>query len=224
MPAVRSLYDILNVSPEAEPVVIEAAYKALMKRYHPDQADETAPVSKDVAEINKAFAVLKDPAKRSEYDHRLWTKQQSIRLAELQALEPRRPARLFGATGWALAIILGGVVAVMTMARDFNPPVPTAVRAAAAVEQSKRVAPERAAAIKAAAAEEKVDYPSAELILARARKDVSPARRPVAAPLAARAPKAAAQRRERPPVRRAPSKPREPAAKSDFLEREGYIY
>ena len=72
MPNLRSLYDVLNVAPEAEPVVVEAAYKALIKKYHPDQAVE-APVSKDATQINEAFAVLKDPVKRADYDHRLWT-------------------------------------------------------------------------------------------------------------------------------------------------------
>ena len=39
----RSLYDVLNVAPEAEPVVIDAAYKALIKKYHPDQAADERP-------------------------------------------------------------------------------------------------------------------------------------------------------------------------------------
>lgn len=30
-------YSILGVAPEAEPEVVEAAYRALMKKYHPDR-------------------------------------------------------------------------------------------------------------------------------------------------------------------------------------------
>src|SRR5918997_569160 len=105
MPAPRSLYDVLNVAPEAEPVVVEAAYKALIKKYHPDQALE-APVSKDAAEINEAFAVLKDPGRRADYDHRLWTKQQALRLAELQAAARARRPRFAALGGWVLAGVL----------------------------------------------------------------------------------------------------------------------
>lgn len=60
-------YAILGVSPEAEAVVIRAAYRALIRRYHPDtnpdpQAQEKA------REITAAFKVLSDPERRAEYD------------------------------------------------------------------------------------------------------------------------------------------------------------
>ena len=62
-------YSILGVSPAAEDVVIRAAYRALIRHYHPDtnpdpQAQEKA------REITAAFAVLRDPAARAEYDSR----------------------------------------------------------------------------------------------------------------------------------------------------------
>ncbi|MET1112379.1 MAG: DnaJ domain-containing protein, partial [Allosphingosinicella sp.] len=100
----RSLYDVLNVAPEAEPVVVEAAYKALIKKYHPDQAVEAR--SRDATAINEAFAVLKDPAKRADYDHRLWTKQQAIRLAEAQVASAGRPPRFVAVSGWLIAGLL----------------------------------------------------------------------------------------------------------------------
>ena len=36
MSSLRTPYQVLNVTPDAEGVVIEAAYKALIKKYHPD--------------------------------------------------------------------------------------------------------------------------------------------------------------------------------------------
>src|SRR3712207_1717868 len=101
----RSLYDVLNVAPEAEPVVIEAAYKALIKKYHPDQAAEP-PFWRGAAAINGAFPILKDPAKRADYDHRLWTKQQALRLAGLQATSVGRPPRFVAVSGWLIAGLL----------------------------------------------------------------------------------------------------------------------
>src|SRR5688500_14266221 len=121
MPTLRSLYDVLNVAPEAEPVVVEAAYKALIKKYHPDQAVE-APVSKDATAINEAFAVLKDPAKRADYDHRLWAKQQAIRLAEAQVASAGRPPRFVAVSGWLIAGLLGCALAAVAMGRSFAPP------------------------------------------------------------------------------------------------------
>jgi curved DNA-binding protein CbpA len=65
----KSLYAILNVAPDADPAVVEAAYKALMKKYHPDvHTDNPGTARRLAAEINDAFHILRDPAKRAEYD------------------------------------------------------------------------------------------------------------------------------------------------------------
>jgi curved DNA-binding protein CbpA len=61
-------FQVLNVSEDAEPEVIRAAYKALAKKYHPDCGNfskETA--EKQMALINQAYEVLSDDFKRTEY-------------------------------------------------------------------------------------------------------------------------------------------------------------
>jgi curved DNA-binding protein CbpA len=221
MPSLRSLYDVLNVAPEAEPVVVEAAYKALIKKYHPDQAVET-PVSKDATEINEAFAVLKDPAKRADYDHRLWTKQQAIRLAEAQVASAGRPPRFVAVSGWLIAGLLAAALAAVAMGRTLAPPRMGEVAAAAEVHDAE--APARAAALKAAAAEDAYDrtaMPSGAAVIARVRAEesVRPAAvRPAPAP---RAGSGAPRSRKARPAARARTEPRK---ESDFLERQGYIY
>jgi TonB family protein len=60
-------YEILGISETSEPEVIAAAYKAMMRKYHPDNnkspsADERARL------INEAYDVLKSPLRRREYD------------------------------------------------------------------------------------------------------------------------------------------------------------
>jgi curved DNA-binding protein CbpA len=224
MPFPRSLYDVLNVSSDAEPVVIEAAYKALMKRHHPDHAEGERP-SKDAAAINEAFATLKDPARRSEYDRRLWKKQQQARLAELRALEPRTGgSRLFGWSGWIVAMALGAAFYSLASGR-IAPPVTHAQRAAA---DKARISPEEAAAKRTAAAEQDdyVLHPSSALVVAQARAEAR------AAPVAPRARAAPAEGRsvalirQREARRAAPR--RKPAARTkeeqDFLQRQGGIY
>ena len=62
-------YDILEVSPQAEDIVIRAAYRALAQRYHPDKSSEP----KESAElrmraIQEAYEVLSDPVRRVAYD------------------------------------------------------------------------------------------------------------------------------------------------------------
>ncbi|GEM_PF-2477374 len=69
----ESHYDVLGVSPHAEDVVIEGAYKALLRRYHPDArpgagASEAAVATARVVRINEAYRVLRDKDARARYD------------------------------------------------------------------------------------------------------------------------------------------------------------
>ena len=61
------LYEVLQVSPTADPNVIRAAYKQLALKYHPDVniSSEAAEMMKTV---NLAYEVLGDPNRRREYD------------------------------------------------------------------------------------------------------------------------------------------------------------
>ncbi len=62
-----TLYQVLQVDPAADPDVIEAAFRRLALKYHPDRA--TAPdAAARMRQILEAKAVLTDPAKRRAYD------------------------------------------------------------------------------------------------------------------------------------------------------------
>lgn len=68
-------YQVLGISPEAEDVVIQAAYKAMMMKYHPDRfTGDPLEADRKAKEINAAFETLKDPDKRARYDR---TRQQT---------------------------------------------------------------------------------------------------------------------------------------------------
>jgi curved DNA-binding protein CbpA len=65
-----NLYRILQVDPDADQDVIAAAYRVLAARLHPDR-DITGVHEYRMAELNRAYAVLRDPGRRQEYDERL---------------------------------------------------------------------------------------------------------------------------------------------------------
>jgi len=65
-------YRVLGVIQDAEDIVIKAAYRALAQRYHPDKwAGSPEKATIRMSEINKAFTVLSDQAKRKQYDRNL---------------------------------------------------------------------------------------------------------------------------------------------------------
>ena len=66
----KDFYAILHVLPSADLDVIKAAYKALARKYHPDTfvGDKTK-AGRMMQEINDAYSVISDPAKRKTYDN-----------------------------------------------------------------------------------------------------------------------------------------------------------
>ena len=63
-------YKVLQVDPEAEPDVIEAAYKRLARKYHPD-LNKSPDANQRMKDINIAYEVLGDQERRLEY-HEEW--------------------------------------------------------------------------------------------------------------------------------------------------------
>ena len=66
-------YEILEVSEKASAEVIEKAYKALVKKYHPDlQPNENKQeAEKKIKIINEAYEILSDATKKESYDNKL---------------------------------------------------------------------------------------------------------------------------------------------------------
>src|SRR6476620_3365441 len=63
----RSHYDVLQVSPHANSIVLQAAYRALARSNHPDLSDDPRALQR-MREINDAYDLLSDPRKRAMYD------------------------------------------------------------------------------------------------------------------------------------------------------------
>lgn len=63
-------YRTLQVTRDAEPEVIERAYKALCFKHHPDRVGSRGQVeaTRRMQRINTAYDVLRDPGRRARYD------------------------------------------------------------------------------------------------------------------------------------------------------------
>jgi len=60
-------YKVLQVDPEAEDEVIQAAYRRLAQKYHPDRATGAEAIARMVA-INTAWELIGTPERRAAYD------------------------------------------------------------------------------------------------------------------------------------------------------------
>jgi curved DNA-binding protein CbpA len=77
-------YKVLQVDPEAEDEVVQAAYRRLAQKYHPDVAGPEG--SARMATINAAWELLREPSGRAAYDRE---RRAAAREAERAAAEAR---------------------------------------------------------------------------------------------------------------------------------------
>jgi curved DNA-binding protein CbpA len=97
MPEASDAYRALQVDPSAEPSVIEAAFRALARLYHPDGS---RPDAARMARINAAYRILRDPELRRQYDHTHASTLQPVRMAvDRGPTEERGPMSRRAATG-----------------------------------------------------------------------------------------------------------------------------
>ncbi|MCB0077570.1 MAG: DnaJ domain-containing protein [Anaerolineales bacterium] len=68
----KNYYKLLQVDPEAEHEVIEAAYRRLARKYHPDVSDLDGV---RMQSLNEAWYVLRHPERRAAYNE-IWIDSQ----------------------------------------------------------------------------------------------------------------------------------------------------
>jgi len=109
-------YAILQVHPNAEPEVIDAAYRRLAAKYHPD-VNSSPDATARMQQINEAHRVLSDPARRAAYDaRRAHADAPSVRRSAPRS-DPWRQVRSY--VGWFLALVLLGEVWARVGSRGF---------------------------------------------------------------------------------------------------------
>ena len=64
----RDYYEVLGVDKNADDAAIKKAYRALAKKYHPDNHPGDKEAEMKFKEASEAYAILSDPEKRRQYD------------------------------------------------------------------------------------------------------------------------------------------------------------
>lgn len=64
----RRYYDILEINPQASMKEVKQAYRANLRKYHPDLNPETQESLMLLQEVREAYNCLKDPLKRANYN------------------------------------------------------------------------------------------------------------------------------------------------------------
>ena len=96
-----TLYSVLRVPENASPEEIKQAYRKLVKLWHPDLHPDDMSAEKRMAEINEAYTVLSDPAKKWKYDDDLSRKRSQLRAKQEE--QARREAAAASAAAAAAA-------------------------------------------------------------------------------------------------------------------------
>src|ERR1035437_6356523 len=84
----RDLYEILQVHPRAEAEVVRVAHRTLARKYHPEHGGDAVRMT----QINDAWDVLGDPARRAGYDASRTTSGPIRAAARSTERSPDRPA------------------------------------------------------------------------------------------------------------------------------------
>lgn len=92
-------YDTLEISRQASPEVVRAAYRSLIQRFHPDRRPDDAAASRRAAAITVAYEVLSDPVRRAAYDRDLAARPRAAAAAAAGAAAAPPPSAPTGAAG-----------------------------------------------------------------------------------------------------------------------------
>jgi curved DNA-binding protein len=106
----RDYYEVLGVPRSAGDADIKKAFRALAREYHPDVAKDKKKAEEKFKEINEAYEVLSDPAKRKKYDQlgANWKSGAEFRPSDWESFAGGRTYRGADAAGREFEFHFGG--------------------------------------------------------------------------------------------------------------------
>lgn len=94
----KDYYKILQVAPDASTEVIQMAYKALAKKYHPDlNPGQEEAAQEKMKDVNEAYEILSDKDKRWQYDQIYYRQEKTEQKTSYSAPEPPKSAQTYSA-------------------------------------------------------------------------------------------------------------------------------
>ncbi|HET7030721.1 MAG TPA: J domain-containing protein [Candidatus Limnocylindrales bacterium] len=93
-------YKVLQVDSEAEDEVIQAAYRRLAQKYHPDVATGPEAAAR-MAAINVAWELLRDPARRAAFDLARRLQRHAAERSGASSARPATNSPPAAGAGWA---------------------------------------------------------------------------------------------------------------------------
>ena len=120
-PVKQDHYSVLGIAPSGDQAEIRAAYRALMRKFHPD-ADPGSEAAERAREINAAYNVLGSPEKRAAYDETL-SESRTIRFDPVTASAVPAPVRTRVAAAGAMliAVLAAGMIGYAIYPSAFSP-------------------------------------------------------------------------------------------------------
>jgi DnaJ-class molecular chaperone len=113
MRQIRTHYDNLKVSRDAPIEVIQAAYRSLARKHHPDRSGGSSESEGIMKVINASYEVLSDPEARAKYDRWLATEAADHPGSD----KPESGSRHRRISGGELLVGVGYVLAALTLLR-----------------------------------------------------------------------------------------------------------
>jgi len=109
-PETTDLYAILGLTPHATRAELSRAYRALLRQHHPDtriveNGPSSAAADAALQEVLTAYEVLRDPARRADYDRvrglaARWAARQDVRVHRRHTDPARNPPIQAGPVHW----------------------------------------------------------------------------------------------------------------------------
>ena len=84
----KDYYAVLGLLPSATADDIGSAYRRLAKRYHPDRNPNKPNTGRRMRDINEAYGILSDAARRRVYDRKYARREQPVNAAQAAQAAP----------------------------------------------------------------------------------------------------------------------------------------